>query len=89
MSTIYRDDGTIAVHTCAARGCTVSIPGELFMCSRHWKLLPGSFRHTAIKAYRAGHDMRNAIQFVEQRVTTNKRPGLLFAGSYIERPPDP
>jgi hypothetical protein len=64
--TILAADGSIALHACAARGCTATIHGELLMCRKHWKLVPGCARHDAIRAYRSGADMRNAVELVDR-----------------------
>lgn len=41
-------------HTCHATGCTVQTPEEMFMCRRHWFMLPRSMRGEIWRTYRRG-----------------------------------
>ncbi len=70
LSTILAADGSVAVHTCAARGCLESIGGELLMCPKHWRLIPGALRRKLVSMYRAGDTdaARIAVEIVVQRL---------------------
>lgn len=41
-------------HTCPARDCTASIPRHMFMCARHWRLVPGPLQMAVRRAYESG-----------------------------------
>lgn len=41
-------------HTCHAAGCNKHVPPEMFMCRRHWFLLPKPMRDDIWGAYRQG-----------------------------------
>lgn len=39
-------------HHCHANGCEVATPPRLFMCAKHWKMVPLSMQAAVWKAYR-------------------------------------
>lgn len=41
-------------HTCHAIGCDVKTPREMFMCRRHWYMVPRALRTRIWKYYRPG-----------------------------------
>ena len=41
-------------HTCHATACTKRVPPEMFMCKRHWFILPKSIRDKIWETYRPG-----------------------------------
>lgn len=41
-------------HTCHATGCTKAIPPEMFMCKKHWFMLPKRIRDRIWQTYRPG-----------------------------------
>lgn len=41
-------------HTCHATDCKVEVPPELFMCKRHWFMLPKPLRNRIWATYRPG-----------------------------------
>jgi hypothetical protein len=41
-------------HHCHAAGCKVSTPPKMFMCRRHWYMVPESTRARISRAYRPG-----------------------------------
>ena len=43
-------------HTCHADGCTTVVPRKLFMCKRHWFMLPQSMRDAVWAAYTPGQE---------------------------------
>lgn len=43
-------------HTCHAMGCAVSVPPRMFMCRRHWFMLPELYRQRIWSAYRPGQE---------------------------------
>ena len=45
-------------HHCHAAGCNVSVPPKLFMCRRHWYMLPKSTRDAVWAAYVPGQEIR-------------------------------
>lgn len=44
----------ISVHTCHATACEVNVPPEMFMCRRHWFMLPKRLRDKIWRHYREG-----------------------------------
>ncbi|MGH6969098.1 MAG: hypothetical protein ACREEN_08350 [Stellaceae bacterium] len=40
-----------AGHLCPAIGCTIIVPNHMFMCARHWRLLPADQRREVYNAY--------------------------------------
>lgn len=54
------------VHTCHAAGCKVTVPPKMFMCKRHWYMLPKTLRDDVWAAYRPGQeiDKRPSAEYV-------------------------
>ncbi len=50
---------TTTPHTCHAEGCDVVVARSMFMCKRHWFMLPKATRDHVWAAYTVGqeHDM--------------------------------
>lgn len=44
-------------HHCHAHGCHVSVPPRLFMCRRHWFLVPKPLRDGIWATYRPGQEI--------------------------------
>jgi len=45
-------------HACHANGCTEEIPPRLFMCLKHWHLVPQRLRDTIWREYVPGQEVR-------------------------------
>ena len=45
-----------AMHHCHANGCKTETPQRLFMCHRHWAMLPREMRKAVWTAYKANPD---------------------------------
>lgn len=43
-------------HTCHATGCPVRVPRRMFMCGRHWRMLPSYLQNLIWKEYRKGQE---------------------------------
>lgn len=43
-------------HTCHAIECTRQVPAKMFMCKRHWYMVPSTLRHLVWKYYRPGQE---------------------------------
>lgn len=41
-------------HHCHATNCKVNVPPEMFMCKRHWFMLPKAMRNEIWRTYRKG-----------------------------------
>jgi len=56
-------------HTCHAIGCSVPVPPKMFMCKKHWSMVPKSLRDAIWANYRPGQeiDKRPSAEYV--RVT--------------------
>lgn len=70
---------TAIPHTCHATGCEVRVPRAMFMCRRHWFMLPKPMRDAVWAAYVPGQEQRmdptatyicvtrDAIHWIENR----------------------
>lgn len=47
----------LIVHTCHAPGCSTPVAPKLFMCRRHWRMLPAELRALVWKHYRPGQEV--------------------------------
>lgn len=45
-------------HTCHAIGCTVPVAPRLFMCRRHWYMVPSELRQRLWRVYVSGQEVR-------------------------------
>lgn len=43
-------------HTCHAVGCDVRVPPKMFMCKRHWFMVPKPLRDAIWATYRSGQE---------------------------------
>ena len=43
-------------HRCHAVGCDVAVPPKMFMCRRHWYMLPKRMRDAIWATYRPGQE---------------------------------
>ncbi len=43
-------------HHCHAYGCTTPCPPEMFMCKKHWFMVPGLYRLAIKKTYTPGQE---------------------------------
>ena len=50
-------DGT---HTCHATGCSRSVHPAMFMCGRHWRMVPSAQRTAIWQHYRPGQEIDKA-----------------------------
>jgi hypothetical protein len=48
----------VNVHTCHAMDCDVAVPPRMFMCRRHWYMLPKPMRDAIWAAYVPGQERR-------------------------------
>lgn len=46
------------VHLCHAEGCGSRVPPAMFMCRRHWYMLPKTLRDAVWAAYVPGQEQR-------------------------------
>lgn len=47
----------MTTHTCHAYGCNISVEPRLFMCSRHWFMVPARLRREIRRTYRLGQEI--------------------------------
>jgi hypothetical protein len=45
-------------HTCHATGCRVHVPPAMFMCKRHWFMVPRAMRDAIWDTYVPGQEIR-------------------------------
>jgi hypothetical protein len=45
-------------HTCHAQGCLVPVPERMFMCARHWRMVPRPLRAEIWATYVPGQEIR-------------------------------
>jgi hypothetical protein len=46
----------VSAHTCHAMGCNVAVPPRMFMCRRHWYMLPKTDRALVWALYIPGQE---------------------------------
>lgn len=44
-------------HTCHAQGCETEVPPAMFMCRRHWFMVPKAMRDEIWRTYRRGQEI--------------------------------
>lgn len=44
-------------HTCHARDCKTAVPPKMFMCKRHWYMVPKHLRDAIWANYRPGQEI--------------------------------
>jgi hypothetical protein len=44
-------------HTCHAASCSVLVPPKMFMCKKHWFMLPKHLRDSVWSEYREGQEI--------------------------------
>ena len=49
---------TAPKHLCHARGCETHVPPKMFMCRKHWYMLPKATRDAVWAAYVPGQENR-------------------------------
>lgn len=47
-------------HTCHAHGCQQRVPPKMFMCKRHWFMVPKPLRDAIWATYRPGQERDKA-----------------------------
>lgn len=47
-----------AEHTCHARGCDAAVPPRMFMCRKHWRMIPKRMQDELWDAYVPGQEIR-------------------------------
>lgn len=45
-------------HTCHAKGCDKEVPPKMFMCKRHWYMLPKDKQRAIWREYQEGQEVR-------------------------------
>ncbi len=45
-------------HTCHATACKVNVPPKMFMCKKHWYMVPRDLRLAIWAAYVPGQEIR-------------------------------
>lgn len=43
-------------HTCHAKGCTTEVPPKMFMCLKHWRMVPRYLQRLVWKHYQPGQE---------------------------------
>lgn len=56
----------MVIHTCHAAGCSVAVPPKMFMCRRHWYMLPKKLRDSVWETYRPGQevDKKPTVEYI-------------------------
>jgi hypothetical protein len=50
----------MTAHTCHARGCDARTPPKLFMCARHWRMVPKHMQDAIWANYQPGQERGQA-----------------------------
>lgn len=58
-------------HTCHATACTVVTPPRMFMCIRHWRMVPRDLQAAIWAAYVPGQEIRKdpSLDYLEAAMT--------------------
>lgn len=48
----------MSAHTCHARDCATNVPPRMFMCARHWRMIPKAMQDELWAAYVPGQERR-------------------------------
>ena len=48
-------------HECHAKGCTRQVPPALFMCAKHWKMVPKEIQRRVWQAYQVGQERGDVL----------------------------
>lgn len=51
------DPAMLRQHHCHADGCDVSVPPKLFMCRKHWSMVPKDLQYKIWEHYQAGQEL--------------------------------
>lgn len=60
--------GQVRDHVCHAQGCTKQVPPALFMCAKHWRMVPESMQKAIWHHYQPGQergDMQPTREYFE------------------------
>lgn len=67
-------------HKCPTTGCTASVPVHVFMCARHWRMVPSPLKAAVYSSYkttgRISDNHREAVRVVEAAEAGRAMPGL-------------
>lgn len=57
----------MSAHTCHAQRCTMVVPPRLFMCARHWYMVPRELQTAIWAAYIPGQEIRKdpTLEYLE------------------------
>lgn len=72
-------------HHCHATGCTVETKPEMFMCLRHWRLLPRRLQSKIWETYRPG---QCEDWLISHGYANAAREAVRFIAYYEGREPD-
>ena len=56
-------------HTCHARYCQTAVPPRMFMCRRHWFMLPKPMRDAVWDSYVPGQEARKDPSLAYLQIT--------------------
>ena len=74
-------------HRCHAYGCETPCKPELFMCARHWKMVPGLLKAGIYATYRSGQcvDKRPSKAWIKNTMLALKAVKEKEALSFIDK----
>src|SRR4051812_29168039 len=62
-------DVMTTTHRCPVGSCATNVPGCMFLCSRHWRMVPKPLQAAVYESYRrdgrAGENHREAVRVVD------------------------
>lgn len=50
----------MADHTCHAEGCPAKVPPQLFVCAKHWRMVPPPLQRELWRVYKPGQEAGKA-----------------------------
>lgn len=60
-------------HHCHAVGCETAVPPKMFMCLRHWRMVPAMLKRAVWGAYRPGQENDKRPSSIYMEVTDEAR----------------
>lgn len=66
-------------HHCHARGCKTEVPPALFMCGKHWKIVPKAMQSAIWRHYQTGQERGDVRPTHEYFAATKAAEDYVFA----------
>ena len=68
-------------HTCPIANCAAKVPSGVYMCARHWRMVPSPLKAAVYASFNAGQGIsdnhREAVRVVEAAEAGRAMPGII------------